>query len=86
MVDRGEEKVRVQHSYVPLSSPTRPGERGFPVTRLHMLLFGYTLFRFTSESSFFRACKIYIIHRRLPSETFEMYLYFELLTEQKTYF
>ena len=29
VVDRGEEKVRIQHSYVPLSSPTRPWERGF---------------------------------------------------------
>ena len=59
------------------------GNEVLSVTRLHMSLFGYSLFRFTSESSFFRACKIYIIHRRPPSETLEMYLYFELLTEKK---
>ena len=59
------------------------GNKVLPVTRLHMSLFGYSLFRFTSESSFFRACKIYIIHRRPPSETLEMYLYFELLTGKK---
>ena len=59
------------------------GNEVLPVTRLHMSLFGYSLFRFTSESSFFRACKIYIIHRRPPSETLETYLYFELLTEKK---